>query len=137
MDKQEAVAVRACLVCGTSGAMLLRTRNGRDIRLCTGCAQHKDSFEIANGAVERDPIDDEALYGEFKTAKRDLERARRSIRVLRSLLTFERRRNLGIMDVLDDTFKAAKMSSLPSRYWITLALYKARRIDITAQQATK
>jgi hypothetical protein len=63
MTKGEASAKRLCLCCGTPGAVLLRTRAGRAIRMCTDCSVRCEGCRaLTDEAVEREAIGRESEW---------------------------------------------------------------------------
>ena len=50
---------RACLVCGASGATLLRCPDGRNVRACDRCIRSDMTREAWAGAEPREPLPSE------------------------------------------------------------------------------
>lgn len=55
MTNAEANRIRACLVCGKPNAVLLRLRDGRNVRACEPCLRNGSRVWL-NGSTERDPL---------------------------------------------------------------------------------
>lgn len=63
MNIGDANALRLCLCCGKPGAVLLRLKDGRNVRSCQDCLAGCDGCrQWANGATERKPIGRECEY---------------------------------------------------------------------------
>lgn len=61
MTKGEAAKIRACMICGSAGAELLRLADGRNVRACLECLRNTDAQDWVAGKA-REPIGDEAQY---------------------------------------------------------------------------